>query len=82
MLDEDAVKCPNCGSTQISAISDTETTTKTKTKGFGCIKSIIGLIIFQLPGLLCGLCGMGKSKSKTTTTTKLSRVCLKCGYKF
>lgn len=62
--------CPKCGSDRIQVVQDT------KTKGFGGMKAAAGCCIFNLPGLLCGLCGMGKSKSKTR------RVCLNCGKKF
>jgi ribosomal protein L32 len=35
-----------------------------------------------LPGVLCGLCGMGKGKTKTKTTTKNINVCQNCGHHF
>lgn len=37
---------------------------ETKTKGFGWIKSCFGFICLGPFGLLCGLCGMGKSKTR------------------
>ncbi len=69
------LRCPTCGSTNITvqAITRQEGTTK----GFGCIKSIIGFILFSIPGILCGLCGMGKGKIKTTISQ--IRVCQNCG---
>lgn len=62
--------CPKCNSDKIEVVQDTET------KGFGAIKGSAGCCLFGLPGLLCGLCGMGKSKSKSY------RMCLNCGKKF
>lgn len=66
---ETKATCPKCGSTQIQAISETET--KGYDPGSGCC----GAILLGPFGLLCGLCGM---KSKTTNR----RMCLKCGHKF
>jgi len=43
--------------------SQQQTVIKTKTKGFGFIKSCIGFLILGPFGLLCGLCGFGKSKT-------------------
>lgn len=76
------MKCPKCGSENVVAQAVSETTTKEKIKGFGCIKACIGWLLFSLPGVLCGLCGMGKGKTKTTTTTKMVNVCQNCGYRF
>ncbi|MEG0771617.1 MAG: hypothetical protein RR436_06960 [Clostridia bacterium] len=82
--------CPKCGSSNIIFTPVTETTvnsvTKGKTKGFGCIKSCLGFVLFSVPGVLCGLCGKGKHKSKTTSvsTTKVNTVktCQNCGWRF
>lgn len=62
--------CPKCGSDRIQVVQDT------KTKGFGAGKGLAGLCCLGPLGLLLGLCGMGKTKSKT------QRVCLNCGKKF
>ena len=70
--------CPRCGFPNVQAISHIETTQKTK--GFGCCKGIIGSIIFGPKGWLCGLCGMGKGKSKSVTNTLW--ICNNCGNKF
>ncbi|MBU3216087.1 LITAF-like zinc ribbon domain-containing protein [Clostridium estertheticum] len=56
--------CPYCGSENIQVVSES--------KGFGAGKGCCGFIIFGWVGLLCGLCGMGKSKIK--------RVCANCGH--
>ena len=53
-----------------------------KTKGFGWIKACLGFLFFSLPGILCGLCGMGKSKTRTKSTTIVVNVCQHCGYRF
>ncbi|APC42619.1 hypothetical protein A7L45_07515 [Clostridium estertheticum subsp. estertheticum] len=58
------VACPNCGSENIQVVS--------QSKGFGAGRGCCGFIIFGWVGLLCGLCGMGKSKIK--------RVCTNCGH--
>lgn len=73
------MRCPRCGSENIICQSVQETTTSGKTKGFGCIKACLGYLIFSIPGILCGLCGMGKGKTKTTTTTRPVNVCQNCG---
>lgn len=74
--------CPKCGGNNVSVQTITETTTEGKTKGFGWIKSCLGFLLFSFPGILCGLCGMGKSKHKTTTTTREIHVCQDCGNRF
>ncbi|MCI9152057.1 MAG: hypothetical protein HFI42_16630 [Lachnospiraceae bacterium] len=73
------MKCPKCGSQNVLSQVGTETTTKSKTKGFGWIKSCIGFLLFSIPGILCGLCGFGKSRTKTKTTTRVIHVCQECG---
>jgi hypothetical protein len=70
--------CPKCGSNNVN--TQVVTSTQTKTKGFGCIKSFLGFIFFSIPGLLCGLCGMGKGKSKTKS--KKVSICQECGHQF
>lgn len=74
--------CPKCGSSNVTVSSTTQTTVTGKTKGFGCIKACIGWLIFSVPGILCGLCGMGKGKTKTVTRTAMVNVCQNCGYRF
>ncbi len=86
--------CPKCGSGNIQAVTvqtktgGVTTTTEEETKGFGCIKAIIGWILFSVPGILCGLCGMGKGKSKTVTVdnttikNEIHYCCLDCGNQF
>ena len=74
--------CPRCGSNQIVTQTVTETTTDTTTKGFGCIKACLGYLLFNIPGILCGLCGMGKGRSRTTHKTKVINICQNCGNQF
>lgn len=74
--------CPKCGSNNVTSQAITESTTTEKIKGFGCIKSCLGYLIFNIPGILCGLCGMGKGKSKTTSKTRVVHVCQNCGSRF
>jgi len=74
--------CPKCGSNHVSSQAVTENTTIGKTKGFGWIKACIGFLLFSFPGILCGLCGMGKGKHKTTSKTRVIHICQNCGYHF
>jgi len=74
--------CPKCGSNHVFSQAVTETTTSEKVKGFGCIKACLGYLLFSIPGILCGLCGMGKGRSETRTTTKVMHVCQDCGKRF
>lgn len=76
------MKCPKCGSENVTSQAVTETTSKGKTKGFGWIKSCLGFLFFSIPGILCGLCGMGKGKTKTKSTTKVIHVCQNCGHQW
>ncbi len=76
------LKCPKCGSTFINSQSVTDTTVETKTKGFGWIKACLGYLITGPMGILCGLCGMGKGKTKTTSKTRLIHICQNCGCQF
>jgi hypothetical protein len=73
-----SLSCRKCGSQNINvqAVSNTQG----KTKGFGCIKSFLGVILFGPLGFFCGLCGMGKGK--TTTTIETVKLCQSCGYRF
>ena len=43
------MRCPNCGSTNISSIVDT----KTRTKGFDGGDACCGYLLFGWPGILC-----------------------------
>lgn len=76
------MKCPKCGSENVTSQAVTETTTTGKTKGFGWIKSCLGFLFFSIPGILCGLCGMGKGKTETTSTTKVVHICQNCGHQW
>lgn len=76
------MNCPKCGSGNVVSKAVTETVTSGKTKGFGWIKACIGWLLFSLPGILCGLCGMGKGKTRTTTKTTVVNVCQNCGFRF
>ena len=76
------MQCPKCGSQNVTIVPVTTTTTKSKTKGFGWIKSCLGFLFFSFPGMLCGLCGFGKGKSKTQHTTRMVNVCQNCGNQF
>ena len=68
------MRCPNCGSTNISSIVDT----KTKIKGFDGGDACCGYLLFGWPGILCGLCNTGD----TTTETRTTNICNDCGRRF
>lgn len=51
------MKCPQCGSENVVLLTDQQQ------QGFGFCKSILGYICLGPIGLICGLCGMGKTKS-------------------
>jgi DNA-directed RNA polymerase subunit RPC12/RpoP len=68
------LRCSRCGSNNFQAIANV----KTKTKGFGFCSGCFGFLILGPIGTLCGLCGMGKTKSKTN----IEYVCLDCGKRF
>lgn len=74
--------CPKCGSNHVTSQAVTETTTRSSSKGFGCIKACIGYLLFNIPGILCGLCGMGKGNSITTSKAKVIHICQDCGNHF
>lgn len=74
--------CPRCGSNHIQVHNYSNTTVEEKQKGFGCIKACLGYLIFNVPGILCGLCGMGKGKRTTTTSIRTEYTCQDCGNRF
>ena len=74
--------CPKCGSNHVISQVVATTNSHTKVKGFGCIKACLGYLIFSVPGILCGLCGMGKERTRTTTSEKVVHVCQDCGNRF
>ena len=74
--------CPKCGSNHVTTQTLTDTEVTEKTKGFGCVKACLGYLIFNVWGSLCGLCGMGKGKRKTTTKMRAVNVCQNCGNRF
>lgn len=76
------MRCPRCGSYYVVTHPVTETMVKGKTKGFGWIKACLGWLFFSVPGILCGLCGMGKGKTRTSTKTSVVYVCQHCGYRY
>lgn len=74
--------CPKCGSENVTVVPITTTTTKGKSKGFGWCKGCLMTCIIGPFGWLCGLCGMGKGKTKTSHKTKMVNVCQNCGKRF
>ena len=82
IINDNRPKCPHCGSTNLTFTPVSTTNTSGKTKGFGSISACLGFILFGWIGVLCGLCGMGKGKTTTQTTTQVIKVCQNCGYRF
>lgn len=74
--------CPKCGSNNVHTQAITETDIKSKEKGFGCIKACLGYLLFNIPGILCGLCGMGKRKERATSKVRTIHICQNCGKQF
>lgn len=74
--------CPKCGSNHVTTQVVTETTTNEKEKGFGWIKACLGYLLFSVPGILCGLCGMGKRRRSTRTNSRVVHLCQNCGNQF
>ena len=62
------MRCPNCGSTNISSIINTNT----HTKGFDGSDACCGYLLFGWPGILCGLCNTGDT----------TNICNDCGKRF
>lgn len=60
------VKCPNCGSTEVQFVANTEG------GGYSCLKGCLGFAVCPI-GALCGL---------NKTETKNVRKCLACGKEF
>ncbi|MCL2434436.1 MAG: hypothetical protein FWD16_07980 [Clostridia bacterium] len=70
--------CPRCNSPHAHSLNQYQT--YTQTKGYGCCKGLLGYLLFGWWGWLCGLCGMGKTKSRTTQNTLW--VCDSCGHRY
>lgn len=68
--DDDIVRCPKCGSTQVEFV------TKSYTQGASLGNACCGMAIFGPLGALCGLSGAGKGRSRAV------RKCKKCGKEF
>lgn len=49
--------CPRCGSTNTIILQ------QENRRGYGFCKGILGYLCLGVPGLLCGLLGMGKTES-------------------
>lgn len=66
--DEDVVRCPKCGSTQVEFV------TKTEGEAFDSGGACCGWLLCGIPGLIIG----GKGNQKQVTVKK----CKKCGHEF
>lgn len=68
------MKCPKCGNMGCQVVTETSGSTK----GYGIGKGCLGTICLGPIGLVCGMCGMGKGKTESTTYW----ICSDCGHKF
>lgn len=66
--------CPKCGDDHCQVVTETSGSTQ----GYGAGKGCLGALLFGPLGLACGLCGMGKGKTTSTTYW----ICSRCGHKF
>lgn len=76
------MRCPNCGSGNVTSQVYSHTTQTQNVKGFGWIKACLGWFILGPFGILCGLCGMGKGRYNTETRNKVEYICQDCGRRF
>lgn len=65
--------CPRCGSHNVHTINNTLVS---KNNFNGCL-ACIGVLLFNIPGLLCGLCGGSQSVIRSD-----ENVCQDCGARF
>lgn len=68
------MRCPRCGCENCHIITETQS----YFKGYGFCKGCFGALCLGPAGWLCGLLGMGKGQTSSTTYW----VCNDCGYKF
>ena len=68
------MKCHKCGCETCHVVTETEG----HTQGFGLGKGCLGYLCLGPIGWLCGLCGMGKGRTTSTTYW----ICDNCGHKF
>ncbi len=66
------MECPKCHGENLTVISET----KTEGKDFSAGKGICGALLLGPVGLICGLCGKGKTTNSTNYW-----LCHDCGAK-
>ena len=76
------MRCPKCGSTDCQIFVTNSVKFHSNTKGFGSGKACCGLMAFGPVGVLCGLCGAGKSRTWSEEEQKEYWICQNCGKKF
>ncbi len=69
--------CPYCGHKELTATTETNTTSTGKNFSGG--KGCLGYLLLGPIGVLCGACGKGQ---QVTTTNATYWICPKCGKKF
>lgn len=74
--------CPKCGSNAVYDQIVHDTTVETQQKGFSCSKACCGYFFFDVWGILCGLCGSGKTRTRTSTKQRVLHICQTCGNRF
>ncbi len=76
------MRCPKCGSTDCQVFVTNNVKIHSSTKGFGSGKACCGLMMLGPVGVLCGMCGAGKSKTWSEEEQKEYWICQNCGSKF
>ena len=74
--------CPKCKSTNLQYAQTESISVNTRTKGFSSGMGCLGLLLMGPLGILCGLCGSGKTTMSTTQNIEKIWVCQQCGNKF
>lgn len=75
------MKCPKCGSKDLSKVIYSHTVNDTENRGFNIFDAICGALVFGWAGLLCGLCDSDKTETETRTYKRTGYVCNNCGAK-
>ncbi len=76
------MRCPKCGSTDCQVFVTNNVKMHSSTKGFGGGKACCGFMMLGPLGVLCGMCGAGKSKTWSEEEQKEFWICQNCGSKF
>lgn len=76
------MRCPKCGSSDCQIFVTNSVKFHSNTKGFGGGKACCGFMALGPVGVLCGLCGAGKSRTWSEEEQNEYWICQNCGKKF